>query len=371
MIRVLCVVPHLYGSMRLLANTLRFLERQRFTVKLFVLSPRLTLKDEFPPDIGMRVFSGETSLLQRTLILRALLEEASGYDVLISYSELTTTYLTALAGLMNRKPVIGWVHTSLSQVFKLKLRPHKAHRIFLSLFYPRLAEVIAVSEPLSENLKSSFGWKNVTCIRNCIDVKWVQRAASTDLPPSMSRVFDRPVLINVAGLSYEKGQELLITAHHRLLDEGFQHNLLLVGEGPLRKHLESLVKRLRVESSVYFAGFLKNPYPLIARSKGLVLSSRFEGFGLVLVEALALGVPVIASDCDCGPREILNDGQDGLLVPPEDSEALAIAMKRILTDEPLSLQLRQRGLQRAWHYDCAKVVPALESLLNSVVRGRP
>jgi glycosyltransferase involved in cell wall biosynthesis len=357
--------------MRLLAGVLRFLKRDRFAVKLLVLNPFLDLKCEFGSDVALRVLKGDASLTQRMRMFCAIQEEAIEHDILVGYAELTPTYLTALAGYLRRKPVIGWVHISLLQVFKLKLRPHAAHRFFLTLIYPRLTRVIGVSEGVSNELKSAFGLKNVTCIRNCIDVEEVQRLAAEPLPKGLKSIFERPVLINVGVLGYQKAQDVLIAAHSRLMAEGLLHNLLLVGEGPSKKELELLARDLFVEASVHFAGLLKNPYPVMARSKAFVLSSRFEGFGLVLVEALALGLPVVATDCDSGPREILENGRYGLLASPNDPSALAAAMKRILIDGELASLLRQRGYQRAWHYDCGEVVPQVQLLFDAVARSKP
>ncbi len=371
MTRILFVVPHLHGSMRLLANTLRFLDHRKYAVELLVISPEVTLEDEFPPWIRMHVRKGGDSCLDRLRWLLRLLKDAPKHDILVGYSELTPTYLTALAGYLRQKPVIGWVHTSLSQVFRWNLRPYWAHRWFMATVYPRLEKVVAVSEGLADDLRTHFGWPNVLGIRNCIDVKRVQQLAKESLPEDLRLLFEKPVLINVAKLTFQKAQELLLAAHGQLLLEGVDHHLLLVGDGPQREDLERLAKDLGVEGSVHFLGFHSNPYPLIIASRGLVLNSRFEGFGLVLAEALALGVPVVATDCQSGPREILSNGEYGLLVPTEDPDALAAAMKRLLIDETLHSTLCRRGPQRAWHYDCSQVVPELDALFDSVVKRGP
>jgi glycosyltransferase involved in cell wall biosynthesis len=102
--------------------------------------------------------------------------------------------------------------------------------------------------------------------------------------------------------------------------------LLLLGDGPERKRLESLAAELGISAVVDFYGFVANPFPFIARSDLFVLSSAWEGFGNVLVEAMALGVPVVSTDCPSGPREILHDGTLGPLVAVADHTALAEAI---------------------------------------------
>ncbi|MEK7384187.1 MAG: glycosyltransferase, partial [Elusimicrobiota bacterium] len=100
--------------------------------------------------------------------------------------------------------------------------------------------------------------------------------------------------------------------------------------GEERSALESLVKALGLEGDVALPGFARNPYALMRKASCLVLSSTFEGFGNVLVEALAMGCPVVSTDCPCGPTEILAGGEWGRLVPIGDPEALAAAVLPLL-----------------------------------------
>ena len=109
--------------------------------------------------------------------------------------------------------------------------------------------------------------------------------------------------------------------------------LLILGEGEDRPALEALVRRLRLEPDVSLPGFVANPYAYMAHSSLFVLSSRWEGLPTVLIEALYCGLPVVATDCPSGPREILQGGRYGQLVPMGDATALAGAMARLLAAE--------------------------------------
>src|SRR5207248_8646490 len=104
----------------------------------------------------------------------------------------------------------------------------------------------------------------------------------------------------------------------------------LIGDGPRPVTLEQTATELGLRDDVAFLGFRENPYPFIKRATALVLSSRYEGFGNVLVEALALGTSVVSSDCPHGPAEILDHGRFGLLVPVGDAEAMASDMWQVL-----------------------------------------
>ena len=109
--------------------------------------------------------------------------------------------------------------------------------------------------------------------------------------------------------------------------------LVILGEGSERKSLERLVKSLRVNDRVSMPGFVKDPYPWIFASDLFVLSSRWEGFGNVIVEALECGIRVVSTNCKSGPAEILDNGRYGILIPVGDIELLSLAMQTSLLSE--------------------------------------
>jgi glycosyltransferase involved in cell wall biosynthesis len=134
-----------------------------------------------------------------------------------------------------------------------------------------------------------------------------------------------PVVLGVGRLTQAKDFPTLIRAF-ALVRKERPARLMILGEGEERPKLEALVRELRLEEDVALPGFVDNPYKYMKRAAVFVLSSRWEGFGIVLVEAMALGTPVVATDCPSGPAEILENGKWGRLVPPGDPEALAKAI---------------------------------------------
>lgn len=141
-----------------------------------------------------------------------------------------------------------------------------------------------------------------------------------------------PVLVAVGRLQRQKDFPTLLNAFAKVAARR-PARLLILGEGPERAVLEALVKGLGLEERVQLPGAIGNPYPYMARATAFVLSSRWEGLPTVLIEALSLGVPVIATDCPSGPREILASGKYGELVPVGDVEALARAMDAALSGD--------------------------------------
>jgi exopolysaccharide biosynthesis WecB/TagA/CpsF family protein len=139
---------------------------------------------------------------------------------------------------------------------------------------------------------------------------------------------DRPVFVSAGRLVATKDQQNLLRAFAIHL-RTHPTRLILLGMGPKLAELQALAGSLGIAEHVAFEGFVQNPLPYMCAADGFVLSSRFEGFGNVLVEAMGCGTPVLSTDCPYGPAEILAHGQFGILVPPRDPEALASGLARL------------------------------------------
>lgn len=172
---------------------------------------------------------------------------------------------------------------------------------------------VAVSQGVEKDFIEVFGRKSkITTIYNPIDVKQVVSTASEYVPD-----IDTPYIVNVGKFKQQKRHDVLIKAYAKA---NVQEKLVLVGTGELLEASKKLVKELGIEDKVVFTGFKKNPYPYMKHAKFMVLSSDFEGLGLVILESLALGTPVISTDCPSGPNEIL---PSDCLVKPGDISALS------------------------------------------------
>ncbi|MBQ12623.1 MAG: glycosyl transferase [Planctomyces sp.] len=165
-------------------------------------------------------------------------------------------------------------------------------------------------------------------------------SAGTDSPWAFD---DRKVLLGIGRLHPQKGFDRLLPIFARLVALHPEWRLVLLGEGAERPRLEQQVRELGLGDHVALPGWVANVAAALSRSELFVLPSRYEGFGNVVAEALACGVPVVTLDCPSGPGEIVRDGVDGLVVPADDMTGLEQALGRVMSDTALRGRLAENA----------------------------
>jgi len=181
--------------------------------------------------------------------------------------------------------------------------------------------------------------------------------------------YDSKTIVAMGRLSYQKGFDLLITAFSNLSKYHPDWKLVIYGEGEQRKVLEKQVIKLNLESKVLLPGRVKNSYKYLQHADLFVLSSRYEGFPNVLLEAMNCGLPVISFDCPSGPREIIRDGVDGVLVPAENVDALSHAMQELMEDQIKRTRIATKALEVQERFDIGNIMKQWEMLVNEVSKS--
>jgi glycosyltransferase involved in cell wall biosynthesis len=234
-------------------------------------------------------------------------------------------------------------------------------RFCIRKLYLLADNVLAVSHGIQSSLVDlGIPAERVVMIHNAIAFDEIKTAGSAPAAPRL----DPPTFITVGRLCYQKDHPTLLLAAKLLKERGATFRVLVVGVGPDQGLLKRLVREYGIENEVELHGWTNEPYALIARCRGFVLSSRFEGFGLVLVEAMACGLPVISTDCPSGPAEILEGGRHGVLVPVGDAGALADAMQELLLDgDDRWVEKSRLATERAKAFDIGNLAPRYEALL--------
>ncbi len=227
------------------------------------------------------------------------------------------------------------------------------HRVvpwFYRALASRIDHAVAVSDGLaSEIIDAGFPPSKVTTIFNGVIGDDFGARASLPVHHPWLAQKDRPVFVTAGRLVEMKDQRNLLQAFALHLDQR-PSRLMLLGVGPMLDELRALAGSLGIAEHVAFEGFVSNPLPYMREADAFVLSSRSEGFGNVLVEAMGCGTPVVSTDCPHGPADILAHGKFGTLVPPRDSGALAFALGRVLEDRRQWSSDSLRGRAESFSY---------------------
>jgi len=218
-------------------------------------------------------------------------------------------------------------------------------RFSIRTFYPWADAIIVPSAGVADDLASlgRLPRDRIHVLPNPVVTPQLLAKAQASLEHPWFAPGQPPVILGVGELSTRKDFATLVRAFAHVRSAR-ACRLVILGRGRREAALRQLAQDLGVETDVNLGGFVENPYTYMHRAAVFVLSSRIEGFGNVLVEALAAGAPVVATNCPSGPGEILDDGRFGALVPVGDVQAMAAAITQTL-DRPISVSLRQAAIE--------------------------
>jgi glycosyltransferase involved in cell wall biosynthesis len=225
--------------------------------------------------------------------------------------------------------------------------------------YRRADCFLANSHEMADGLRDalSLNAARIRVIHNPIDVAMVRRRANEPLgqPPS------RPFIVTAGRLEYQKGHDVLLEAF-AASQAAREMELVILGRGTLEKSLKQQAVDLGIADRVKFPGFTDNPWAWIAKAELFVLPSRWEGFPSVVAETLACATPALVTACNFGPREVIEHGRSGWVVPPDDVGAFRAAMDMLLRRPDLTQQFRRNGPVRAASFDIDGMVEAYTDL---------
>jgi glycosyltransferase involved in cell wall biosynthesis len=280
-------------------------------------------------------------------------------DVVISFMT-STNVLSLIAGGLERVPVIVSERTDPTQE---PVSP--IWNGLRRLAYPR-AHAVVVQTPEVQSWADRFLQpERVHTIPNPVVLPPETLAEREDsrraFPDARRRV------VAMGRLHQQKGFDVLLRAFAKCRVDSPDWALTIIGEGEERSRLQALVSELALEESVEMLGRVKNPFVILRRADLFVLSSRYEGFPNALLEAMAAGAPVVATDCRSGPRHIVRQDIDGLLVPPEDVDALADAMGGLMRHDLQRRALAARAAEVKDRFSVDRVIAQWEHLLEQAL----
>lgn len=320
---------------------------------------------DFPGTVLMPTKASVWNRFQTLAQLNRVLVNA---DIVIATSELTVTYVTWLLSLWHGKPLVVDVQVHLSRWIKYNCKP--VHHYLCRSIYPQIPYIRCVSEGVAQDMQSHYNVpaKNLSVIYVPFDIDAISQAAQLPISDTHNHIFNRPTIVAVGRLTKQKRFDVAIQSF-LCLQQNYKidAHLLILGDGELRPELEQQVQALGLKEKVFLPGFVANPYAYIKRSQVFLLSSDYEGFGRVLVDALAVGCPTVATDCPSGPYEILEGGKWGLLTPMANTEAIAHALAQVLMNSEIAQKFSQNGLERAKVFDKQTIAQQYQTFLNQAL----
>lgn len=393
-IRVLFHVTHMRrgaGIESSLMSWLRVLDRERYEIGLSIAYPNADLDDVYrprmPPDVAIHVLGPESWLshcrnlkverklglagrvyeevllpqLRKRVFRRRFETLAQDYDLIIDYDLSLARFAHGFA-----QPLVGVSHFSLSQRLAHNRRKYRK----AADYYRRYDAIVSICDAMREEgaaLFPAFADRFVTLYPGFDLDDARRRAAEATALPVPARY-----IVSVTRLEEtQKDVGTLIRAYALLVRRHeIEESLLILGEGRHRPELERLAQEQGVSGRVVFAGFAPNPLSYVRQARLMVLSSKYEGLPTVLIEGLILGQVLVATDCPTGPKEILDDGQAGLLVPVGDAQAMAEAMARALNDAALRERLQGNALRHAESFGTAAFNERLARLVERLLPHR-
>jgi len=232
----------------------------------------------------------------------------------------------------------------------------------------RLADaIVTTSAGVADDLVTVFGVprERIQIVHNPVDLDAVRSMADEPLDPSHEAIWSHPAIVAAGRLADAKNYPLLLDAV-AVLRRTVPARLFILGQGEREAGMRDQIERLGLGDAVVLCGFQKNPWKYIARADLFALTSRYEGFGNVLIEAMACGVPVVATSSP-GTREIVTAGADGLLVDSHEPDAMAAALARVLTDEALRRRLAAGARSSASRFALPTIAAAYDGVLHRVL----
>lgn len=316
-----------------------YLCQKKAKIKKFFILRKL---DTFLKKIKIKIYCKYPFLIKKL--------KNKNYDIEIAFLEGYSTVL--VANRKNNSKKIAWVHTDLlnHRVINKKLEKKS---------YEKMDKVICVSEDSKKSLLKLYPKleNKIQVIHNPINQNDILEKSNEKLNFNKKKLN----IVAIGRLTKIKGYDILLQAHNRLIKEGLNYTLMILGEGEERKNLEKYIKENNLENNTELLGFKENPYPYLKEADIFVSSSRYEGYPLVLCEAICLGKPIIATKCT-GPKEILENEKYGLMAEVENVDDLAEKIKKLVSNEELRRKYSELSKERAKIFNIKKTLEEIESL---------
>jgi len=375
-------VYEINGACAVARNLINNLDRERFEIVLMAESVKvkhfelgsdvrivnLALKPKKGLVGKISNIYGHIRKIKRTII-------AERPDIVLSFGTILNCYILLSLSRQERKK-IKIIISEHSEGFLINYSPlgfgnkilRKIYKLMIFLFYRKADCIITVSQNIADSLGRFLNQgSKIKVIHNPVDIMQIKRL-SREKVSDFSFEEDMPYIGVISRLSSEKGINRLIDSFAELAKK-IDSRLLIIGDGQERRSLEDLAKKYKIENRINFLGWQDNPFKYLVNTKLFVLSSVYEGFPNVILEAMACGIPVITLRSSGGIREIIDHGKDGILVNSNDPIDLSGTIYNLLSNKVLRENISQQAYRKIDRFEVSKIVKEYESTMKNLVNG--
>lgn len=366
---VLFVIPTLGGggAEKVLVNLVNRLDREKYDVEVRTLFSNSNNRGFLDKDIKISSAFGKqfrgNRILFKLLSPRMLYRWIIGkrYDIVVSYLEGPGERIVAGCPYKDSK-LINWIHVE-QHTLRGATGSYRSVAEALKCI-ARFDYTAFVSKAVEKDYLGIFKLDHdYGVVYNTNDIQGIleksKEAIGEDELPKGFNVF------SIGRLTNAKGFDRLIKAHAKLRKEGFDHNLIILGEGDLRENLRQQAEELGVSDSVWLLGFHKNPYKYLTKADLFVCSSRREGFSTAVTEALVLGIPVVSTLCS-GAEELLGSNNEYGIINENSEEGVYQGMKEMLSKEGNIAKYKEMAKQRGAKFTESETVGMVEDLFDRI-----
>ncbi|BBT78411.1 glycosyl transferase [Aeromonas veronii] len=357
------------GAEKVLIETLKRLDFGKYAVTLLLLRCEGVYLSQVPKNVTVKFLlpAEPSGLFQRRILFSikkrwwnlvlnakwlANVVFSEQYDVGIAFLEGNSSLLLSHLNSVVRK--IAWIHIDL---LCHQILPRKVERAV----YKKMDNIVCVSKGAQHALLKLYPEVKpyTQVVYNPVDIEGIMRKSHEPITSE-----EQIKVIAIGRLcNAQKGFDILLAAHKINIDAGVKYHLTILGEGDDRAWLESFVNINNIGDSTRLLGFKENPYPYLADSDLFVMSSHYEGYPVVLVEAMALGKAIVSTNCT-GPSEALDGGKYGVLVPVGDANALALAIRQMIENKKMLSKYSSLSKDRAKIFNLRESMRQIEQLLD-------
>jgi len=372
-IKIAFFLPNLGGggTERNAVNLVNNLNREKYAVSLVLGKAEGVFINEISKDVPIINLNASYTLGFFLKLIRYFYKEKP--DIFISafpHINIVSIMARDLSGAKAKVVITEQITVSILKRTARNLSRRLVARFILPylirFIYPRAEAIICVSRGVADDLsKIIHSSDKIGVIYNPIAISEIDKLAQDSVDHPWFFDLKIPVILMVGRLNKTKDYLNLLKAF-KLVIQKRPARLTILGKGPEEKKIKLFAYKLGLSDNILFLGFQENPYKYMKRASVFVLSSFHEGFGNVIVEAMACGTPVVSTDCMSGPGEIIENGENGILVPVANYKALAEAVLKVLDNPFLARKLSEQGKKRAEYFSIERSVKKYEEIFDKL-----